>query len=153
MAQLRREERDDKGQSSALAAGKPLEPYKAAVLLLIRAENCSEAEQAAIAQLEEIHPELASSISFTKRFAKMIRERHGSELKKWLSDAEASGIREVKEFARKVCQDEAAVQAGCTLEWSNGQTEGQITRIKVIKRQMYGRAKFDLLRQRVLHAA
>jgi transposase len=123
------------------------------VLLLQRPENCSEAEQAAIARLQDIHPDLASAVSFTKRFAQIVRERRGNELKKWLADAEASGIREIQQFARKVRQDEAAVQAGCTLEWSNGQTEGQITRIKAIKRQMYGRAKFDLLRRRVLHAA
>ncbi len=50
-------------------------------------------------------------------------------------------------------EDRAAVEAGLTQVWSNGQTEGQINKLKLLKRQMYGRAKFDLLRQRVLHAA
>jgi transposase len=153
VAQLRREENSKKEARSPSATGEPLTPHTAAVLLLQRPENCSEAEQAAIARLQDIHPDLASAVSFTKRFAQIVRERRGNELKKWLADAEASGIREIQQFARKVRQDEAAVQAGCTLEWSNGQTEGQITRIKAIKRQMYGRAKFDLLRRRVLHAA
>ena len=49
--------------------------------------------------------------------------------------------------------NEAAVRAGLTLIWSNGQVEGNVNRLKLIKRQMYGRANFDLLRQRVLHAA
>jgi len=63
-----------------------------------------------------------------------------------------SGIREIRQFALKIRQDEAAVQAGCTLAWSNVQTEGQVTRLKLLKRQMYGRAKFDLLRHRALAA-
>jgi transposase len=83
-----------------------------------------------------------------------VRERRGgAELEQWLLDAEASEVREIRQFARKVRQDEAAVRAGCTLEWSNGQTEGKITKLKAIKRSMYGRAKFDLLRQRALYAA
>ncbi len=60
---------------------------------------------------------------------------------------------ELRSFARGLGRDEAAVRAGLDLPWSQGQTEGQITRLKLIKRQGYGRAKFDLLRQRVLHAA
>ena len=85
---------------------------------------------------------------------KIVRERRGAELLgEWLADAKASGTREIQQFAYKIRQDEAAVEAGCTLTWSNGQTEGQITRLKAIKRSMYGRAKFDLLRRRALHAA
>lgn len=60
---------------------------------------------------------------------------------------------ELRSFARGLGRDEAAVRAGLDLPWSQGQTEGQITRLKLIKRQGYGRASFDLLRQRVLHAA
>jgi transposase len=81
------------------------------------------------------------------------KTRHrDEELGAWVSDAEASEIREVRRFARKSRQDEAAIRAGCTLEWSNGQTEGHITKLKAIKRSMYGRAKFDLLRLRALRA-
>ena len=67
--------------------------------------------------------------------------------------AEASGIGELERFARKLREDHDAVQAGLTLRYSNGQTEGQVTRLKLVKRQGYGRAKFDLLRTRVLRAA
>jgi transposase len=56
-------------------------------------------------------------------------------------------------FATHLCRDEAAVLAALQLPWSNGPVEGQVRRLKLIKRQMYGRAKFDLLRLRVLHAA
>jgi transposase len=91
-------------------------------------------------------------MAFTERFVAIVCERRGEELSPWLADAQASGIREIGQFALKVRQDEAAVRAGCTQAWSNGQTEGQVTRLKLLKRQMYGRAKFDLLRQRALAA-
>jgi transposase len=77
----------------------------------------------------------------------------GAELDRWLADAEASGVTEIARFARKARREEAAIAAGCTLPWSNGQTEGQIARLKAIKRSMYGRAGFDLLRLRALYAA
>ncbi len=60
---------------------------------------------------------------------------------------------ELENYASGLDRDQAAVLAALTLEWSNGQTEGQVNRLKTLKRQMYGRANFDLLRKRVLHAA
>ena len=82
-----------------------------------------------------------------------MRERRGDDLEPWLVDAQASAIREMQQFALKVRKDGAAVREGCTQAWSNGQTEGHVTRLKRLKRQMYGRATFDLLRQRALYAA
>ena len=61
--------------------------------------------------------------------------------------------RELRTFATGLKSDYDAVKAGLTTTWSNGQLEGQVNRLKLIKRQMYGRAKFDLLRQRVLYTA
>lgn len=131
----------------------PLTPHTAAYLLVRRPERRSEAEHAAVAQLRACHPEIATALAFTERFATIVRERRGEELRAWLADAEATGMRELRQFALKARKDEAAVTAGCTLRWSNGQTEGQINRLKLLKRQMYGRAKFDLLRRRMLGAA
>jgi len=71
----------------------------------------------------------------------------------WIARVRASEIADLQRFATGLLLDKAAVQAGLTLEWSNGQTEGQVNRLKTVKRQMYGRASFDLLRQRVLHGA
>ncbi len=105
-----------------------------------------------MAQLRGCHPDIATTMIFTERFVAIVWERRGEELSPWLIDAQASAIREIGQFAVKIRQDEAAVRAGCTLRWSNGQTEGQVTRLKLLKRQMYGRAKFDLLRQRALAA-
>jgi transposase len=59
----------------------------------------------------------------------------------------------LQRFAGKLRADQGAVQAGLTLRWSNGQTEGRVTKLKLIKRQGYGRAKVDLLRKRMLQAA
>jgi transposase len=86
-------------------------------------------------------------------FLEMLRERKGEELDGWLSRAEGSGVREIESFAAGLRRDKAAVRAGLTLPHSNGQTEGQVNRLKLIKRQMYGRANFDLLRTRVLRVA
>ena len=62
-----------------------------------------------------------------------------------------STIPELRSFVNKLCQDQAAVQAGLTLKWKNGMVEGHMLRFKFLKRSMYGRATFDLLRLRVLH--
>ena len=83
----------------------------------------------------------------------MLRERRGGDLEQWMTMAFHSGIAEWRPFVRKLRQDQAAVQAGLTLKWNNGPVEGHINRLKLLKRSMYGRAKFDLLRQRVLHRA
>jgi transposase len=153
VAQLRRATRTGHEPTPISRGHTLLTPHTAAFLLLRRPERCSETEQAAMIQLRACHPEIATAIAFTVRFAVIVRERRGERLSEWLTDAEASGIRELRQFALKVRQDEAAVCAGCTLRWSNGQTEGHVNRLKVVKRAMYGRAKFDLLRQRMLEAA
>ncbi len=71
----------------------------------------------------------------------------------WLVEARACGVRAVETFVAGLEQDGAAVRAALTLPWSNGQAEGQITKLKLLKRSMYGRASFALLRRRVLLAA
>jgi transposase len=85
-------------------------------------------------------------------FAGMARERQGHHLNTWIATAQASGIPPLRRFATGLLADYDAVRAGLTLRWSSGAVEGNVTRIKAIKRQMYGRANFDLLRRRVLLA-
>ena len=80
-----------------------------------------------------------------------MRERTGQQLEQWLLDVQESGLPEFESFLTGIERDKDAVLAGLTLPWSNGPTEGQVNRLKLIKRSMYGRAKFDLLRLRVLH--
>ena len=83
----------------------------------------------------------------------MIRQRDAAALDPWLAQAERGGIAEFRSCAKSLRQDYAAVAAALRELYSNGPTEGNVTRLKLLKRQMYGRAKPDLLRQRVLHRA
>jgi transposase len=134
-----------------------LTPQQAAGLLLVRPERRTSAEQAAVEAVQGLHPEIAAAATLLTRFAGMIRERTGEsasgQLAQWMDDAERAGSSELTNFVVKLRQDADAVRAGLTLDYSQGQTEGCITKLKLIKRSMYGRAKFDLLRQRVLYAS
>ena len=82
----------------------------------------------------------------------MIRQRSAELLPAWLRSAARSKLTEFAGFAKGISEDYEAVKNALTYEWSNGQLEGPVNRLKLIKRQMYGRAKFDLLRARVLHS-
>ena len=95
-----------------------------------------------------------------EEFAGMLRDKERAseeqarrQLEEWTERAKASGIAELKAFAVKLLQDTEAVVAEMILPYSQGQTEGRINELKLIKRSMYGHGNFDLLRQRVLYAA
>lgn len=81
----------------------------------------------------------------------MVRERGGERLDTWIAAASASELPDLRRFAVGLLPDKVAIEAGLTEVWSNGQTEGQVNRLKTLKRQMYGRAGFALLRHRFLH--
>ncbi len=83
----------------------------------------------------------------------MVKEKDETAFAQWSVDARQGGIKELVGFGDGLQKDREAVVEALRSEWSNGQTEGQINRLKYLKRQMYGRAKFDLLKARVLHAA
>jgi transposase len=89
----------------------------------------------------------------TQGFLTMVRERRGHDLEAWMAEATHSGIDELARFTRGLQHDLIPVKAEFTLEWSKGGTEAQIHRLKLVRRQGYGRAGFTLLRQRVLQAA
>jgi transposase len=86
-------------------------------------------------------------------FAGMLRERRGQHLDAWIAKAQASGLSQVQGFAAGLLKDYDAVRAGLTLPWSSGAVEGNVTRLKALKRRCYGRAGFDLLRRLVLLGA
>jgi transposase len=109
--------------------------------------------QTYVDQLCAMDAGIARAHELTQSFLIMVRERRGRDLEAWMAQATASGIDALARFARGLQEDLAAVTAGLTLGWSNGVTEGQIHRLKLVKRQGYGRAGFALLRLRVLHAA
>jgi transposase len=82
-----------------------------------------------------------------------VRHRTAEALDGWLAKATMpTAVKELQSFAEGLKKDEPAVRAALQTEWSNGQVEGQVNRLKLIKRQMFGRANFDLLRKRVLIA-
>ena len=97
--------------------------------------------------------EVRQVVELGHRFWTMTREKKGHELDDWINAVRSSGPKEFNDFASGLLQDEAAVRNGLTMKWSNGQVEGQVNRLKLIKRQMYGRAGFDLLRARVMYQA
>jgi transposase len=103
-----------------------------------------------VEKLSYISDEISKARLLGMEFIEMIRKRQGEFLDRWLQKAKTSGIADLKNFASGIELDKDAVFNAMTLEWSNGQVEGNNNRIKILKRQMYGRAKFDLLRARVL---
>jgi len=153
--QLRHEGALPPGQrsTSPLAAVQGPTPRHAAALILRPPERRTEEQRAYLKQLCAEEPIVAVAVELAEDFLVMLRRREGGRLEAWLERAAASGIGELERFAAKLRTDLAAVQAGLTLRWSNGQTEGHVNRLKLVKRQGYGRAKVDLLRKRVLRAA
>jgi transposase len=100
--------------------------------------------------LLEVCPEARRIRELAQRFWEMVRERRAGELRAWLMAVFQSKWPELESFAKGLIADKEAVMAALSYEWSNGPVEGQIHRLKLIKRSMYGRANFDLLRARVL---
>jgi transposase len=123
---------------------------RASWLLVKPMEDLSVDDHQALERIQEADAKVAEAYTLGQRFVRMVKERQSSELKHWLDDVGKSGIEALKGFAKGIEQDLAAVTNALSLPWSNGQTEGQVNRLKLIKRQMYGRANFDLLRKRVL---
>jgi transposase len=95
--------------------------------------------------------EIALVMELVARFLTMLRTLQGEQLEDWIQTAQQSNIREMQNFVEKLRKDQQAVQTGLTLTWNNGVVEGHVNRLKCLKRMMYGRAHFDLLRQRVLY--
>ena len=106
--------------------------------------------QALLRQMCALSPEIALTQQLGRRFIEMVHEHKADSLDVWLKEAVESTVVELNTFAVGLQRDGVAVQNALTLPWSNGQVEGQVNRLKMIKRQMYGRANFDLLRLRVL---
>jgi transposase len=133
--------------------GRPLTPRTAAWLALRRPERRDADGIERLARLRDQAPELAEAISLAEEFAGLLRAREPERLEPWLRRARGSTLPAFRGFAERLGPDEAAVRSAATLPWSTGPVEGQINRLKTIKRQMYGRAKLDLLGRQFLLAA
>jgi transposase len=157
-AQLRRAEARGKPPSSVPRARKSsvagLSPTSknVAALFMRREEKLSEEQKAYLRRLCEADGALADARRLTQEFNGMVRDLEGEKLDGWLDEAEACAAPAIRRFAVGLRKDLPAVRAGLTEEWSNGPVEGFVHKLKLVKRQGYGRAGFDLLRARMLAA-
>jgi transposase len=122
-------------------------------LFLRPIKDLEEKEQQELATIRQASETAETIYQLAQGFLQIVRTRQGEHLDSWMSTVRACHIHELNSFVVGLKRDKAAVLAGLTLPQNNGQTEGHITKLKLIKRMMYGRAGFPLLRQRVLHAA
>ncbi len=105
-----------------------------------------------LAKLRQLHSEIDLASDLVQQFPQMMRNRAGEHLDAWLAQVASSQLPELQSFAAGVEKDKDAVRADLTWWVNNGVVEGHVTKLKLIKRQRYGKASFPLLRKRVLHA-
>ena len=153
--QKRRQEHgpDEEGQADRDRRG--LNVREAVGLLLRHHDDLTEEQQVTRTRVCQAHPEISQTEAVLARFRQVLHDHDPHDhdphaLAPWLEAAEQSSVPEVHAFVTKLRQDLPAVQAAVTFAWSQGQVEGQVNRVKLLKRSLYGRAKFDLLKQRVL---
>jgi transposase len=119
--------------------------------LLRRPESLSDDEQARLAAIRARCPHIDALAGHVTSFAEMMTHRTGeNDLENWLATVEAGDLPELRSFAAGIRTDQQAVTNGLTLPYSSGKVEGTVNKIKMLKRQMYGRASFALLRKRVI---
>ena len=130
----------------------PLTPRRATWLVLRREAKRTEAERQQLVQLREQQAEVAEAIDLAQDFAALVRQRQPAQLEPWLQRATTSTLEVLRRFAAGLRDDYEAVKAGVTLPWSTSPVEGHINRLKMLKRQMFGRARLDLLSRRFVLA-
>ncbi|MEE1798150.1 transposase [Streptomyces sp. JV176] len=113
-------------------------------------EKLSENETEQLDQVRLACPDIARACDLARVFQDLVRNRRGHLLTDWIRQAEGDGHGPMRSFAGFLRQDLDAVTAGLTHEWSSGMVEGHVNRVKTLKRAIYGRASFRLLRIRIL---
>ena len=130
----------------------PLTPRRATWLVLRRETKRTDTETQQLTALRAQQAEVAEAMDLAQDFATLVRQRQPTQLDPWLQRATTSAVDAVRRFATGLYEDYEAVKAGVTLPWSSGPVEGHINRLKMLKRQMFGRARLDLLSRRFLLA-
>ena len=130
--------------------GRRVSPLTAAALCVKPREQMTSRQSSIVDALKAGSEEFTTMRQLAMRFRGLFRERSAKKLDEWLRDAFSCGIFTMRRFAKTLRQDKSAVQNAVTELWSNGQTEGQINRLKTLKRSMFGRASIGLLRARML---
>jgi transposase len=129
----------------------PPKPRHVTSWIMTKPDNLAADDQARLTAITSRSPILNNLAGHVRAFAKMMTNLAGTQLLQWIGNVLADDtLPGLRSFATGLQRDLAAVTAGLTLRWSSGAVEGQVNRIKMIKRQMFGRAKFDLLRRRIL---
>ena len=141
----RKAEKVDAGSLRRIPSARTL-----ARLMTTGRDTLSKSETVTVAAIEKNVPLLVEAREIIAAFHTMIRKKAEANLERWLERARTSLV---ASFANGVIKDKAAVSAAISSSWSNGQTEGQITKLKLVKRQMYGRANLDLLQARLIGAS
>jgi len=144
---------DGSAPRSRKQRAKAISPRALRWLLAHKRDDLEKEEQARLEQLLNLSPEVQTVYALLQAFLKLVRERKHTELRPWMEQAIRSGIPELKSFVAGIERDYDAVHAALRLPWSQGVTEGKVNKLKTLKRVMYGRAGFALLRQRLLHDA
>jgi transposase len=129
---------------------RPPSPRTVAGWVLRRPETLSETEHLRLKSVRANCPEIDALTRHVRSFATMLTERQGERLPDWLGAVRQDNLPSLHTLAAGIDRDRDAVTAGLTLPWSSGAVEGHVNRIKMLKRQMFGRAGFALLRKRVL---
>ena len=140
-----RRKKADKADPAALARAPSARTV--ARLLTVGRERLSKAETITVAAIESGVAVLVEAREIILEFQGIIRQKALADLDAWISRASVSLV---AAFANGVSKDKAAIEAAIALPWSNGQTEGQVCKLKLVKRQMYGRGNLDLLQARVI---
>ena len=135
------------GKMDASALGRAPSARTVARLMTVERDQLSKAETVTVAAIESGVEQLVDASEVVAAFQAMIRRKALAELDPWIDRAKKTLV---ASFTNGVTKDKVAVSAAISSGWSNGQTEGQICKLKLVKRQMYGRGKLDLLQARVI---
>jgi transposase len=143
-------------KNSKRLSGKPSRPLSSrrlAWMMVGGPEAMSSDERHAMKQAMEACSDVAVIYPLVQKFSEMVRSREAEEFEGWLKDSLSCGVAGFETFAIGLEREQPAVEAALSLPYSNGQTEGQVNRLKLVRRSMYGRASFELLRKRFLGVA
>jgi transposase len=113
-------------------------------------DHLTDEEKDQLSQVKARSPQLSTTAGHVTASAEMMAGRHGGQLPAWMTAVDLDDLPHLRSFTSGIRRDQAAVTHGLTLEHSSGAVEGNVCRIKALKRQMYGRASLDLLRKRIL---
>jgi transposase len=122
-----------------------------AVWWLLKPEELEPNQKEYVSELQRLSPEISSGLKLVKEFQSLLVGKQADRFDQWRLSTEQSGLKELQSFSVGLMKDEAAVRAAMIYDWSSGQVEGNVNRLKMIKRMMFGRVGFALLRARVLH--